>query len=49
MNEWWVHDSPKKHVAFKEIMIMPILLLQKPTQKSKSGEHLKALERRMDL
>ena len=30
-------------------MIMPSLLLQKPSQKSKSREHLKALERRMDL
>ena len=30
-------------------MIMPSLLLQKPSQKSKSREHLKALKRPMDL
>ena len=30
-------------------MITPSLLLQKPSQKSKSREHLKVLERRMNL
>ena len=48
MNEC-LHDSPLKDIPFKTIMIMPSLLLQKPSQKSKSREHLKALERRMDL
>ena len=28
---------------------MPSLLLQKPSQKSKSREHLKALDRHIDL
>ena len=45
----WLHDSPLKDIAFKAIMIMPSLLLQKPSKNSKSRDHLKALERRMDL
>ena len=48
MNEW-LHDSPMKDIAFKAIMIMPNLLLQKPSKKSKSKDHLKALERRIEL
>ena len=48
MNEW-LHGSPLKDTAFKAILIMPRLLLQKPSQKSKSREHLKALEQCMDL
>ena len=48
MNEW-LHDSTMKDIAFKAIMIMPGLLPQKPSQKLKSREHLKALERRMDV
>ena len=45
----WLQDSPLKDIAFKAIMIMPSLLLQKPSKNSKSRDHLKALERRMDL
>ena len=48
INEW-LHDSPLKDIAFKAIMTMPSLLIQKPSKKSKSRDHLKALERRMDL
>ena len=48
MNEW-LHDSPMKDIVFKAIMIMPNLLLQKPSKKSKSKDHLKALERRFEL
>ena len=48
MNER-LHDSPLKNIALKAIMIMPSLLLQKPSQKSKSREHLKALEQLLDL
>ena len=48
MNEW-LHDSPLKDIAFKAIMIMSSLLLQKPSQKSKPREHLKASERRINL
>ena len=48
LNEW-LHDLPVKDTAFKAIMIMPSLLLQKPSKKSKSRKHLKALEQYMDL
>ena len=48
MNEW-LHDSSMKDTVFKVIMIISSLLLQKPSQKSKSRKHLKALERRMEL
>ena len=46
MNEW-LQKSPLKYIAFKVIMIMPNLLLQKPSKCSKSKEHLKTLERRL--
>ena len=45
----WLHDSPLKDIAFKAIMVMPSLLLQKPSQKSKSKDHLRALVRRLEL
>ena len=45
----WLHDSPLKDIAFKAIMVMPSLLLQKPSQKSKSKDHLRALEQRLEL
>ena len=45
----WLHDSPLKDIAFKAIMVMRSLLLQKPSQKSKSKDHLRALERRLEL
>ena len=45
----WLHDSPLKDIAFKVIIIMPSLLLQKPSKKSKFRGHLKAVEQRMDL
>ena len=45
----WAHDSPLKEIAFKAIMLMPNLLLQKPSKRSKSKDHLLALERRMCL
>ena len=45
----WLHDSPLKNIAFKAIMVMPSLLLQKPSQKSKSKDHLRPLERRLEL
>ena len=45
----WLHDSPLKDVTFKAIMVMPSLLLQKPSQKSKSKDHLTALEQRLEL
>ena len=45
----WLPDSPLKDISFKAIMVMPSLLLQKPSQKSKSKAHLRALERRLEL
>ena len=45
----WLHDSPLKDIVFKTIMVMPSLLLQKPSQKSKSKDHLRVLERRLEL
>ena len=45
----WLHESPLKDIAFKAIMVMSSLLLQKPSQKSKSKYHLRALERRLEL
>jgi len=45
INEW-LSNSPLKNIAFKAIMIMPSLLLQKPSKESKSRDHLEALERR---
>ena len=48
MNEW-VHKSALKYIAFKAIKVRPNLLLQKPSGKSKSKDHLKSLENRMEL
>ena len=45
----WIHESPLKDIAFKAIMVMLGLLLQKPSRKSKSKDHLKSLENRMKL
>ena len=45
----WLHDLPLKDIAFKAIMVIPSLLLQKPSQKSKSKEYFRALERRLEL
>ena len=45
----WIHKPPLKDIAFKVIMVMPSLLLQKPSRKSKSKDHLKPLENRTKL
>ena len=45
----WLFDSPLKDIAFKVIMVMPCLLLQRPSWKSKSKDHLRALEQRLEL
>ena len=44
----WTNISPYKDIAFKATHIMPSLL-QKPSKTSKAKDHLKALERRIDL
>ena len=45
----WLHDSPMSGISFKMIMVMPQLLLQKPSQKSKAKDHKIYLEKRFDL
>ena len=45
----WTKNSPLKEIAFTPIHVMLSLLLQKPSKTSKKKDHLKALERRIDL
>ena len=44
----WTNNSPFKDIAFTAIHVMPSLL-QKPGKTSKVKDHLKALERKIDL
>ena len=43
----WVEGKAPHNIAFKAIMIMPNLLLQKPSKNSKAKDNLTTLERRM--
>jgi len=45
----WSTDSILKGVAWKCLMIMPALLLQKPSSVSKSKDHTAALKRRLSI
>ena len=45
----WTNNLPLKDIAFKATHIMLSLRLQKPSKISKAKDHLKALERRIDL
>ena len=45
----WTNNLPLRDIAFKAIHIMPSPLLQKPSKRYKAEDHLKALERRIDL
>ena len=45
----WIDATPVKEIAFKAIMMMPALLLQKPSRTSKSKDNTAALLRRLDL
>ena len=45
----WTNNSSLKDIALKAILIMPSLLLQKPSKTSKTKDHLKAVERRIEL
>ena len=45
----WVNDSPLKSISFKALMVMPSLLLQKPSKKSKAKEHSEQLRERLEL
>ena len=44
----WTDDSPLNEMAIKAVMIIPSLLLQKPSKKSKSRDNLEALEQKME-
>ena len=46
LNEW-LQNSVFKPVAFKAVMILPHLILQKPSKHSKTKDHVRAMERRM--
>ena len=48
LNEW-IHGSPLNVISFKAVMLIPNLLLQKPSKNSKSKDHQLALERRLEL
>ena len=45
----WIRGSPLRNIALKAVMIIPSLLLQKPSKDSKAKDHTKALERRLKL
>lgn len=48
--EYWNADATYyKEIALKVIMIMPALLLQKPSFKSSSKQHSQSLKRRLEL
>ena len=49
MLNFWTDNSPLKLIALKALHIMPTLLLQKPSQTSKSKDHLAALSRHLEL
>lgn len=43
----WINENAIKDVAFKTLMIMANLLLQKPSELFKATDHLKALKRKL--
>ena len=45
----WLTNSELKPIAMKSLMIMPSLLLQKPSKTSKPKDHIHMLERRLEL
>ena len=45
----WIQDSAIKHLTFKTIMVMPSLILQKPSRNSKVKDHSEAFQRRIVL
>ena len=52
LTEWLEHfnnNTPHQGIALKVFMIIPSLLLQKPSQTSKSKDHTKALTERLRL
>eukprot|EP00795_Rhopilema_esculentum_P016554 gene16554-7977_t len=49
INAWNEEVESLKDIAIKTVMIMPALLLQKPSFRSKAKQHGECLRRRMDL
>ena len=45
----YAQESAKECIALKAAFLFPLLMLQKPHRRSKSGEHVSALERRLLL
>ena len=45
----WVRSSSLKNIALNAVMIIPSLLLQKPSKTLKTKDHTKALERKLQL
>ena len=45
----WNNQTPLGNAALKCLLIMPLLLLQKPSKKSKAKDHTKCLERRLEF
>ncbi len=45
----YAEDSSKERIALKAAFLLPLLLLQKPHRRSKTCEHVPALERRLTL
>ena len=45
----WIQDPAMKHITLKVIMVMPSLILQKPSPRSKVNDHSEALRQKMIL
>ena len=45
----WTSNSPLRHISIKCLMVMPNLLLQQTSRKSKAAENRKTLDRRLSL
>ena len=45
----WINDTPLRKIVLKAVLVIPALLLQKPSKSSKSIDHHAALERRLKL
>ena len=46
---YYVNNSPLQNVAMTALMVMPALLLQKPSKRSKTKDHVRHLEDRLKL
>ena len=47
--KFYVNNSPLQNVAMTALMVMPALLLQKPSKRSKAKDHIRHLEDRLKL